>query len=213
MPASTPIARSKSAALTRILDLVPRGYTRYVQGTVTASKAARLAEKFHQKYGIGCTPAQRITRKRKDLANTALILYWPANSEVVTWVLLATDGNGLDDETWISVTDRRRLTFLGYELVRRSNRGKVTWTWKRPRQFMASLYTELSDLLRRRHHSAVAELLERLARQPGFHGIRKQSTELFQQARKKGYVGTVPKLYYLRKVSHGERLALVDACL
>ena len=77
---------------------------RYVRGTVTTPKAARLAEKFHLKYGIGCSPGQHIKRKRKDLANTALILYWPENSEIVTWVLLATDGEGLDDETSTLVT-------------------------------------------------------------------------------------------------------------
>lgn len=80
-PASTPISASKSAALSRILDLVPRGYTRYVCGRCPARKAKALAIKFHQKYGIGCSPAQRITRKQKGLANAVLVLFWPAFGE------------------------------------------------------------------------------------------------------------------------------------
>jgi len=75
-PASTPVSLSKSAALSRILDLVTRGYTRYITGTCPAHKAIALANKFHAKYGIGCSPAQRITRKQKGLANAALVMYW-----------------------------------------------------------------------------------------------------------------------------------------
>ena len=59
-PPTTPIARSKTAALARILDCVPRGYHRYTFGTVKAGKAEALARKFHALYGIGCTPAQRV---------------------------------------------------------------------------------------------------------------------------------------------------------
>lgn len=76
-PASTPVSPSKSAALSRTLDLVSRGYTRYISGTCPAHKAIALANKFHDKYGVGCSPAQRITRKQKGLANTALVMYWP----------------------------------------------------------------------------------------------------------------------------------------
>ncbi len=75
-PASTPVSPSKSAALSRALDLVTRGYTRYITGTCPAHKAIGLAQKFHDKYGVGCSPAQRITRKQKGLANAALVVYW-----------------------------------------------------------------------------------------------------------------------------------------
>ncbi|MBF6616893.1 MAG: hypothetical protein ITG07_09230 [Candidimonas sp.] len=211
MPTSTPIARSKTAALSRTVDLVPRGYQRYVHGTVAASKTLRLVEKFHTKYGIGCTPAQRITRKKRGLANVALVLYWPEGAESAAWLLLATDGTGLENEVLSLVTDRRRLNWLGYELVRRAQRGRTAWTWKRPRQVMSEAYSHLAALLHHRHQTAIFELLERLARQPGFHGVRAQSWTLFQEARKRGYKGPFPKLFYMRKISHGDRLVLPDA--
>ena len=53
-----PIARSKTAALSRILDLIPKGYTRYTTGKVSASKAARVIQKFHDRHHIGATPGQ-----------------------------------------------------------------------------------------------------------------------------------------------------------
>ena len=89
MPPTTPISRSKTAALARILDCVPKGYHRYVCGTVTAIKAEALAKKFHALYGIGCTPAQRLTRKGKGLANVVLVFYWPEEVQRVEWLLLA----------------------------------------------------------------------------------------------------------------------------
>ena len=76
-PATTPVARSKTAALARVLDSVPKGYVYYTAGTCPAEKVLKLARKFHEHYGIGCSPAQRITRKKQGLANAMLVLYWP----------------------------------------------------------------------------------------------------------------------------------------
>lgn len=208
MSASTPIARSKSAALTRVLDLVCRGYLRYTDGVIPASKAIQLANKFHSQYGIGASPAQRLTKKKHKTANAALVLYWPEGEDSVEWVLLATDGVGLERETLRRVTARRRLTFLGYSLVRRSHRGRLTWTWKRSKRTMASLYTVLHDSLKQRRYKTIDELLVRMARSPGFHGVRGQSWELFQEARRNGYPGELPRLLYIRKVNHGEKLSL-----
>lgn len=208
MPQTTPIARSKTAALARIVDCVPKGYHRYACGTVTAAKAEALAKKFHALYGIGCTPAQRITRKGKGLANVVLVVYWPEGAERVEWLLLATDGVGLENERLREVAEKPRLAWLGYELVRHASRGRTAWTWRRPKQQMAELYALLASQASKRHYAAVAATLERLARQPGFHGVREQSWALCQEARRRGYPGPLPQLLYLQKVSHGERLTL-----
>ncbi|MEO7129656.1 MAG: hypothetical protein ABI040_12465 [Rhodoferax sp.] len=74
---STPVATSKTAALSRILNCVPKGYVHYISGQCPVDKAVRLAKKFHDLYGIGCSPAQRISRKNKGLANAVLTLYRP----------------------------------------------------------------------------------------------------------------------------------------
>ena len=79
-PATTPIARSKTAALSRILDSVPKGYVHYTAGECPAGKLDALARKFHARYGIGCSPAQRLTRKQKGLANALLVLYLPVGT-------------------------------------------------------------------------------------------------------------------------------------
>ncbi|NKA35758.1 hypothetical protein GO300_03830 [Ralstonia solanacearum] len=208
MPASTPIARCKTAALARILDSVPKGYERYISGTVKADKAQALARKFHALYGIGCSPAQRLTRKGKALANTVLVLYWPRATEQVEWLLLATDGSGVERESLRAVGETPRMNWLGYELVRHSAHERTVWTWRRPKQEMAELHALLAFQAGQRHYAALAETLERIARQPGFHGVRAQSWALFQEAGRRGYVGLFPQLFYLQKVDHGERLTL-----
>ncbi|WP_374483755.1 hypothetical protein [Zoogloea sp.] len=73
---------------------------------------------------------------------------------------------------------------------------------------MAELHALLAYQLNRRHHAAVVETLERIARQPGFHGVRQQSWTLYQEARRRGYLGPMPQLFFLQKISHGERLVL-----
>lgn len=208
MSPSTPIALSKTAALARILDCVPKGYHRYCCGAVAPTKAEALARKFHALYGIGCTPAQRIIRKGKGLANAVLVLYWPEGAQKVEWLMLATDGIGLEQETLRQVGEKPRLTWLGYELVRYPSRGRTVWTWRRTKQEMAELHALLVSQASQRHYAAVAATLDRIARQPGFHGVRNQSWELCQGVRRRGYPGQLPQLLYLQKVSHGARLML-----
>ncbi|GGP22118.1 hypothetical protein [Silvimonas iriomotensis] len=210
MAASTPIARGKTAALARILDSVPKGYHRYTFGSVSAGKAEALANKFHRLYGIGCSPAQRLTRKQKGRANALLVMYWPDEAEAVEWLLLATEGAGLESEALKQVTGRQRLTWLGYELVRHASHGRTAWTWRRTKQEMAELYTLVNLQAKHRHYTALRETLERIARQPGFHGVRTQSWALCQEARRLGYQVELPHLFYLQKVNHGEQLTLAN---
>lgn len=208
MPASTPIARSKTAALARILDCSPKGYHRYTSGTVKAGKAEALAKKFHKQYGIGCTPAQRLTRKQKGLANSVLVLYWPPEAEQVEWLLLSTNGGGLDGETLKLIGEKPRLYWLGYELVRHTVRGRAAWTWRRTKQEMAELHALVATQASQRHENALAGTLARAARQPGFHGVRTQTWALCQEAKRRGYAGPLPHLFFMQKISHGERLRL-----
>jgi hypothetical protein len=209
MPASTPIARSKTAALSRVLDTIPKGYCRYTRGTVSVSKAEAMARKFHLRYGIGCTPAQRVTKRKRGLANTLLAMYWPDGCQQVEWLMLVTDGEGMEGETLLGVADKPRLVWLGYELVRRPERGRTAWTWRRPSSEMSEQYALIAEQCKKREVNSLRDLLQTVANQPGFHGVREQSKRLFEEARRRGYVGDLPPLYYVQKVSHGERLRVV----
>lgn len=208
MPPSTPIARTKTAALSRVLDVIPRGYTRYTSGVIASEKVIALANKFHRLYGVGATPAQRLIRKRDGLANALLVVHWPEGADVAHWLLLATDGRGLNQERLHSVGDKPRLNWLGYELIRHATRGGTSWTWRRPKSEMTEHYITLQNYAGRRNEQAMSEFLERLSHQPGFHGVRGQTWALFQAARRFGHTGELPVVYYTQKVSHGERVLL-----
>lgn len=209
MPASTPIARSKTAALSRVLDTIPKGYCRYARGTVSVGKAESMARKFHSRYGIGCTPAQRVTRRKRGLANTLLVMYWPEGCQQVEWLMLTTDGDGMEGETLLGIADKPRLVWLGYELVRRPERGRTAWTWRRPSSEMAEQYALIAEHSKKRDVNSLGGLLQTIANQPGFHGVREQSKRLFLEAGRRGYTGELPYLYFVQKVAHGERLRLL----
>ncbi len=204
---STPIASTKTAALARILDVAPKGYHRFTRGEVNVRKVPSLLRKFHDLYGIGHTPGQRLTRKAAGRANCVLVLFLPENAEVAQWLLLATKGSGLETEHLSSIEDKARLQWLGYELVRRPNdKGRASWTWRRPKAEMAEHYAMIADLSYRHHRSALADLLQRIGNQPGFHGVREQGRALFQEAVHRGFPPEqLPTLYWLTKVAHGKR--------
>lgn len=208
MPASTPIARSKTAALSRITDSIPKGYHRYTAGVVAPEKAERMIRKLHERHAVGATPAQRLTRKKHGKANALLAVWWPDGATQVHWCMLFTSGELDAHEQLRDVAAKERLVWLGYELVRHPTRGSTSWTWRRPKAEMTEHYMLLDDALRKRHYGAVAEHLVRIANQPGFHGVREQSWALCQHARKGGYAGDLPHLFYVEKVSHGDRMPL-----
>ncbi len=208
MPPSTPIARNKTAALARVLDSIPKGYHRYICGVVKPEKAELLARKLHERHAIGATVAQRITRKKHGRANALLVMHYPEGAQLVAWLMLITDGELDAPEQLREVTDKPRLVWLGYELARYANRGRTSWTWRRTKAEMAELHALLAEQLNRHHHGAVAETLQRIARQPGFHGVREQSWGLFQEALRRGYSGQLPMLFYVQKTNHGTRLML-----
>lgn len=208
MPASTPISRSKSAALTRVLDAAGRGYSRYACGRISAAKVERVIRKLHEKHAIGATPAQRITRKQHGRASAILALYWPREEAQAEWALLFTPGELNAAEQLNDLASKKRLLFLGYELVRHAARGRAAWTWRRPKAEMREHYAMLDHARHQRRDDELAAHLQRLANQPGFHGVREQSKALFEYARRHGYAGELPALYYLHKVAHGECFVL-----
>ena len=208
MASSTPIARSKTAALSRVTDSIPKGYDRYISGQVKVEKAEKLLRKFSEIHKIGISPAARIVRKKSGKANALLCIFWPEDAKMVEWCLLFTLGELNAPEQLKDVGGKSRLQWLGYELIRHSSRGKACWTWRRPKGEMAEHYAFLAEKMNRRHQGEVKDALQRIANQPGFAGVREQSWALCQFAFSKGYSEPLPHIFFLQKVSHGERFIL-----
>ena len=73
---------------------------------------------------------------------------------------------------------------------------------------MTQLYAELGEDLARRRQGAFARTLQRIANQPGFHGVRAQSMALCAFATGRGYDGPLPPLYFMQKIPHGKPLLI-----
>ena len=206
MPITTPISESKSAALSRVLDATGKGYCRYVLGKLPACKLDAFLSKFHQRYAIAATPSQRLTRRQHGKANAMLVVYLPVGQDVAEWLMLVSLGAGFEEEKLLEASSKSRLNWLGYELVRRPNNGRTSWTWRRLKTEMEEHY----ELLRRssalRRQDQLKALLLRLSNQPGFHGVREQTSVLFAEALRRGYTCTLPKLFYISKINHGRRV-------
>jgi hypothetical protein len=55
-------------------------------------------------------------------------MYWPEGGQQIEWLMLATDGEGMEGETLVGIADKPRLVWLGYELVRRPESARTAWT-------------------------------------------------------------------------------------
>ena len=178
-------------------------------GTDPPDRLSALAAKFDTLYGIADTKGQPVLNKRAGRASTLFAAYEPpeedrVDKERLPWMLLATPGEGVETERWVAIVDRP--VWLDYQLCRHNDAGELRWTWRRTHEEMSQLYAELSDDLAKGRHGAVARTLERIAHQPGFHGIRSQSANLFAFAISRGYRGEMPTLFYVQKISHGKPL-------
>lgn len=208
MKRSTPFAETESAALSRVLDNVPKGYIHYTKGTIDAARAQDLARKFHEIHAIGASPSQRHTRKKHGKANAILAVYYPPWADTAHWILLFTAGELDSHEVLHDVTRKPYLTWLNYELVRQPFRGKTSWTWRRTKSEMEGLFGLLAEQIHRGDWGSVQKTLEKAAKQPGFHGVREQTWRLCEAAKRNGYDGPIPKLFYMQKQSHGVQVEL-----
>src|SRR6202043_2463531 len=172
------------------------GYTRVCLGTVPPERLPRLAAKFDTLYGIADTKGQRVVNKRAGRASTLFAACAPPDeyrveNERLPWMLLASPGDGVEAERWVDVVDRP--VWLDYQLCRHNDAGEVRWTWRRTSTEMAHLYAEVGDDLGRGRHGQVGRTLQRIANQPGFHGVRAQSMALCSFATSHGYDGRLPQ--------------------
>jgi hypothetical protein len=148
---------------------------------VPPERLSALAAKFDERYRIANTKGQRVLNKRAGRANALFVAYalpdeYRVENERFPWMLLATSGEGVETERWQDVRDRP--VWLDYQLCRHNDAGEVRWTWRRTSVEMTQLYAELGEDLARRRHDQVARTLQRIANQPGFHGVRGHASYL-----------------------------------
>jgi hypothetical protein len=169
----------KTPYMQRISDLVRLNHNRYICGQIPIKKVKYFSEKMNFLYRCfdGKVTAHR--NRLKGYSSARLLLYYPADSTHVTWILLVTPGEWFTpdsgNEKWLDpAIDRINVT--GYELVRhiRSGNSNPSWTWR----YTVARYNELRDIIiqsiRRRHMHEVNQTIQSVWRSPAFAGIREQ---------------------------------------
>jgi hypothetical protein len=85
--------------------------------------------------------------------------------ERLPWILLATEGDGVESERWTPVADHP--VWMDYELCRHNDAGEVRWTWRRTKAEMTQLYAELGEDLARKRYGKVKRRHPRLLKVGG----------------------------------------------
>lgn len=179
----------KTTAMQNMLTAVSRGYVWHVSGVVDAARLEALEAKFADLYGTTATVPQRYHRKKIGEAGARFFAYPVPNEPRFFWWLLLTDGASLarDRERLLPVTDKRQPLMWGeeYEAVRLPGPDTASaWTWRMTTQRVASWRAEISAAVRqRRDNRALDQVMNRLARLPGFKGVRAQVKDLYSFAK------------------------------
>lgn len=169
----------KTAFMQRIADLVRSGHKRYNMGTISIEKAAHLANKLSQMYEPNLPRLIASRRREKGEATSRLLWWYDENRpEILTWVLLVTDGKLMfDGEKWKDPLEpKQRIHLTGYELVRitKPTEPKPVWTWRYDKKRLQDLRHEFVTAIRTRHDHDLERLIRMLWASPGFAGIREQ---------------------------------------
>ena len=177
--------RNRSALMQGLVLQVSRGYVYYVAGQVPASKALRVAAKFHQNYGALASPQARQAARRRgrDQPISRLFMH-PADDGVsYDWWILAP--RPLQGETMLDARDRRQRIKVAerYEIVLRPRPGSPkAWTWQLVRDEKEALEAAVERDAKRRDAYAIQELISRLTNMPMFSGVRSDVAALIRLA-------------------------------
>lgn len=175
----------KSDAMRRIVHLVSHGYTRYVDGSVSPSKAEALALKFLDRYELDRSAQTRWRYKKNGLANSYLVMY-PESRESIRWYLLVTEGDGLVTQMEKLVdagNKRKRLQMTGYELVKVPKSDvPADWSWKMTAETEQGWRDRFHIAITHRNDLEMRQCLHSLGQCPGFSEIRKQAYGVYDYA-------------------------------
>jgi hypothetical protein len=94
-----------------------------------------------------------------------------------------------------------------HELARHTNRAKVMWTWRRTKEEMTELHALIAMQANQHNTEAISETLNASRGSLDF-AVYERSRGHYEAALQRGYDGPLPHLYFVQKISHGERLPL-----
>lgn len=175
----------KTDAMRQILNMVSRGYSRYITGEVQITKAEALYLKFSDRYGIAMTAQQKWRAKQRGEANAHFVAW--IEDDTIHWWLLATNGQGVinDLEKLQDASDKKtRIEITGYELVKTPREGtKAQWSWRMTTQTYQDWESRLKAAVRHFSDDSLRQAIYSLKRVPAFAESRRQAFALAKLAK------------------------------
>ncbi len=168
----------------RLRFLVSKGYVFFTHDQVPRKAEKKLTYKFIDRYEIDATDGQRKYRTKVGRCHSRLVWFDDGKSEMISFWLLSTEGEGLifEMETMLDCRNKKtRISFLNgsYELLRmpRPN-DKSRWTWKMTDNYVNEVKSQIRVAIRHHQELKLKQLHFNLVRTYGFSGTRKQGFAL-----------------------------------
>jgi hypothetical protein len=174
------IFEKRNLLMQRVCDQVVHGYSHYCSGTVSIERCQNLVKKFDLNYQVLADRNLRARRKRNNLGNAGILLYY--NENIIQWWLTVTEpGTGSHSAHAIEkLHDTRskdgRIEIDGYELVRlpKKNSEGTKFTWRMSSTKYQNWREYIIDTVRSGSVAAMHRMLYQLWSAPGFAGVRSQ---------------------------------------
>lgn len=168
----------------RLRFLVSKGYVFFTHDQVPRKVKKKLMYKFVDRYETDATDGQRKYRAKMGRCHSRLVWFDDGQSDMISFWLLSTQGEGLifEVETMLDCRNKKtRICFLndGYELLRmpRAN-DKSRWTWKMTERYVNEMKSQIRIAVRHHKMFTLKQLHFSLVRTYGFSGTRKQGFAL-----------------------------------
>lgn len=191
---------TRKSFLQSISHYVSNTFRWYYFGQVDVTKAPRLIEKFHRRYGVLDNKHQFEKKRRKQHARTRLVMYLPPScgdspegSQTLDFILLATDGGGavheLENLNRVGPKEPLRYGNLNCRKeagMRGGGKPKKCWSWYFNQQFYKSIRESCLHAVKLRDLRRARNLTGQLMAYPPHQGIRKQRDAIFRSMRRTG---------------------------
>lgn len=172
------ITNKISRAFIAIIDAVET-YPFYVSGELPIKKIDGVIEKFLTRYPDllrGRKYAWRI--RKKGIPSHKLIVYKPSGKKDIEafFVLMCSERYDPQESFLDSKNRKTRLVVYGYELYRRTRKGKESpvWSFRIYKDTFKKMYKNMIDAIDNKKDKWLLDWIQSTKKWPGFAGVRKQ---------------------------------------
>lgn len=176
----------RSSFMQRVQEAAANGYVHVVTGMVDVRKYENLYRKFNALYDIDMHKSKRSREKAKGRALVRLFAH-PEDGDLIRWVLMATEGDGLFFEhERKEIFSAAKLELFGqYRLNRKTRKGvdHPVWTFSLLPDYHQELMSKAHQFIHFKNDVALRKLIHDSSRLVPFNGVRQDLYVLHKHIR------------------------------